>query len=86
MKRVITALGNPVLNNELRKYEKYDVFTDDLFYQDAVIDVVEEENVDDIVVSSLLQGQDDFIDFVEHIKRKNSVARIIVITDEFSKL
>ncbi len=84
MKRVITALGNPVLNNELRKYEKYDVFTDDLFYQDAVIDVVEEESVDDIVVSSLLQGQDDFIDFVEHIKRKNSVARIIVITDEFS--
>ncbi|MBQ9266842.1 MAG: AAA family ATPase [Clostridia bacterium] len=82
MKRVLTALGNPALNNELRRYEKYDVIEEDLFYQDAVVDVLEEESVDAIVVSGLLQGQDDFCDFIGRIKRKNSVARIIVITDE----
>ena len=84
MKRVLTALGNPVLNNELRRYEKYDVIAEDLLYQDAVIDLIEFENVDAIVISSILQGQDDFVDFVEKIKRKNSVARIIVIADVLS--
>lgn len=82
MKRVLTALGNPALNNELRKYEKYDVVAEDLLYQDAVIDMLDNEAIDSIIVSSLLQGQDDFFDFVERIKRKNSVARIVVITDE----
>lgn len=82
MKRILTALGNPVLNNELRKYEKYDVISEDLFYQEAVIDIVETESIDTIVISGVLQGQDDLIEFVTQIKRKNGVARIIIITDE----
>lgn len=85
MKKILTALGNPILNNELRRYEKYDLVAEDLFYQDAVFDILDEEQVDDIVVSSLLQGQEDFCDFIEAVKRKNSTARIIVITDEMNK-
>lgn len=84
MKRILTALGNPTLNNELRKYEKYDLIAEDLFYQEAVIDLVKTESVDTIVISGLLQGQDDLCEFVSSIKRKNSVARIIIITDEIS--
>lgn len=84
MKRILTALGNPVLNNELRKYEKYELVSEDLFYQDAVIDFVETDNIDTIVISGLLQGQNDLIDFIEAIKRKNGVARIILIVDELS--
>ena len=82
MKRILTALGNPVLNNELRKYEKYDVISEDLFYREAVIDIAETESIDTIVISGVLQGQDDLIEFVTQIKRKNGVARIIIITDE----
>ena len=33
MKRIITALGNSTLNNELKKYSKYYVISDELFYQ-----------------------------------------------------
>ncbi len=84
MKRILTALGNPTLNNELRKYEKYDLVAEDLFYQEAVIDLVETESIDTIVISGLLQGQNDLCEFISLIKRKNSVARIIVITDEVS--
>ncbi len=84
MKRVLTALGNPVLNNELRKYDKYDVITEDLFYQEAVMDIVETEGIDSIVISGLLQGQWDLVEFIQQMKRKNSVARVIVITDEIS--
>lgn len=85
MKRILTALGNPVLNNELRKYEKYDVISEDLFYQEAVIDIAETESIDTIIISGVLQGQDDLLEFVTQIKRKNGVARIIIITDEIKE-
>ena len=84
MKTVLTALGNPTLNNELRRYEKYDVISEDLLYQDALLDIIDEENVDSIIISSLLQGQNDFCEFVQKIRSKNSVARIIVIADELT--
>ena len=35
MKSIITAMGNPTLNNELKKYIEYDIEDDDLFYQDG---------------------------------------------------
>ena len=42
MKRILTALGNPTLNQELKKYSKYEVVSDDLFYQEAVLDFIKE--------------------------------------------
>lgn len=81
MNRIITALGNPVLNNELKRYEKYDVICDDLQYQEAVFDVLENEQTDTIILSGLLQGQSEFLEFALQVKKKNISSRIIVIVD-----
>ena len=32
MKKIVTALGNSILNDELKKYAKYDVLTEDIMY------------------------------------------------------
>ena len=85
MKRILTALGNSVLNNELKKYSKYDVVTDDLFYQEAVLDISKIENIDVIVISSLLQGQYDSIEFLKEVKKNNITSRIILIVDTISE-
>ena len=81
MKRIITALGNSTLNNELKKYSKYDVISDDLFYQEAVLDISKIENIDVIVISALLQGQYNLIEFLTEVKKNNITARIILIVD-----
>ena len=85
MKRILTALGNSVLNNELKRYSKYDVVTDDLFYQEAVLDITKIENIDVIVISSLLQGQYDSIEFLKEVKKNNITSRIILIVDTISE-
>lgn len=85
MKKIVTALGNPVLNNELKKYSKYDVIADDLFYQEAVLDISKIEDIDIIVISSLLQGQYDMMEFLMEIKKSNLGARIILIVDTISE-
>lgn len=82
MKRIITAMGNPTLNNELKKYAQYDVITGDLFYQDAVIDILEEENAEVLTLSGLLQGQWELNDFIDRIRKVNQQIRIIIVMDE----
>ncbi len=82
MKKIVTAMGNPTLNNELKKYAKYDVIGDDLFYQDAVIDLLEQESVDILTLSGLLQGQWELNEFIEKIEKTNFVGRIIIIMSE----
>ncbi|MBR4110591.1 MAG: AAA family ATPase [Clostridia bacterium] len=85
MKKILTALGNPTLNNELKKYEKYDVVCDDLQYQEAVFDVLESESPEVIILSGLLQGQFEFNEFVLEVKKKDVGARIIIIVDEIDE-
>lgn len=85
MKKILTALGNPTLNNELKKYEKYDVVCDDLQYQEAVFDVLENENPEVIILSGLLQGQFEFSEFVLEVKKKDIGSRIIIIVDEIEE-
>ncbi len=85
MKKIITAMGNVTLNNELKKYSKYDVLENDFFYQEAVIDQIVENHYDILVVSALLQGQLEFGEFIEKIRSIDRVVRIIVITDEIEE-
>lgn len=85
MKRIITAMGNDVLNNELKKYAKYDVVLEDLFCQDTLITKLNKYEVDTIIISGLLQGQWDLEEFVEKIRSKNNFARVIVVTDEIDE-
>ena len=85
MKRILTALGNSTLNNELKKYSKYDVITDDLFYQEALLDLIKIETVDVIVISSLLQGQYGMVEFLKEVKKSAITSRIILIVDVISE-
>ena len=84
MKRILTAMGNVTLNNELKRYSEYEVNEQDLFYQDAVIDLITEEEYDVLIVSALLQGQSEFPDFLEKVRGLNNQIRIIVVTDEIT--
>ena len=84
MKKVLTAMGNATLNNELKRYLEYELNENDLFYQDAVLDKLAEEKYDVLVVSALLQGQFEFPDFIDKIKAIDKLVRIIIVTDEIS--
>ena len=81
MIKILTALGNPVLNNELNRYEKYEVLSEDLFYQDALLDNLETKDADTIIVSGLLQGQYDIVDFLRMVRERSINSRIILIVD-----
>ena len=82
MKKIVTAMGNDILNNELKKYSKYDLISNDLFCQDMLVTCLSNCEVDTIIISGLLQGQWDLEEFVSKIIKENSSARIIIVIDE----
>ena len=85
MKKIVTALGNSTLNDELKKYSKYDVLAEDLFYQEAVLDISKMKEIDVIIISALLQGQYDMIEFLKEVKKNNITTRVILIVDTISE-
>ena len=84
VKKIVTALGNETLNNELRKYSKYDVLEEDFLYQEALSTFIQENDVDVIIVSGILQGDIHMVDFISSIKDARYSSRIILIVESIS--
>ena len=82
MKKVITAMGNDVLNIELKKYAKYDVLYEDLICQDYVINKLPNSNAEVLIISGLLQGRWNLEEFIQKIRKDNNKIRIIIVIDE----
>ena len=85
MKKILTALGNPTLNVELTKYSKYDVLSEDILYQEGVLDFLERNEADVIIISGLLQGQLTITDFAKQLRDTSKASRIIFIVDTISE-
>ena len=52
MKKIITALAEPQLNNELKKEKDFIVIGKDIQYQEGVIEILEtEKEVDFLIIS-----------------------------------
>lgn len=44
MNNVVTALGNPILNNELKRFNEINILLNDLQYKEAIIELLEKKN------------------------------------------
>lgn len=84
--KVLTALGNPILNMELKNYRELDVLSNDLQYQDAIIEFLEKEkNIDYIILSEVLSGNRNIEEIVDEIYITNKNINIIVIAENKNK-
>lgn len=86
MKKVVTALGNPILNNELKKYNEFQIMINDIQYQEAIIEFLEiEKNIDYIILNEILPGNISIEELINKIKIKNENIEIIIILEKENK-
>ena len=86
MIRIITALGNPNLNYNLRKHKEFDVIGNDIQYSEGIIELLEIDNeVDFIIISELLEGQMNLEKLLDTIIEINKNIKIILILNEENK-
>lgn len=86
MKKIVTALGNPILNNELKKYKEFQIMINDIQYQEAIIEFLEiEKDIDYIILNEILPGNISIEELINKIKIKNENIEIIIILEKENK-
>ena len=82
MKKIITALANPELNNSLKKQDEFDVLVDDIQYQDGILEILSEKEADILIMSELLKGENNLKELLKKIKQKNQNIKIILFLEK----
>ena len=86
MKKVITAIGNNILNENLRKINKYEIIGKDIQYKEGILEFLQLKNdVDVLILSELLEGQIDFKALISKILKINNKIDIIVFIENEDK-
>ena len=82
MKRVVTALGNPILNEELKQKKEIKILGNDIQYQDGILELLEmEKDIDYIILSEMLPGENRIEKLIEKIQDRNNEIQIILILE-----
>lgn len=83
MKKILTAIGNQKLNQELRKYENLEVICSDVQYKEGILEILEQNNdIDLVIINEEIQGQLDIEQLINTIKIINKNIEIVIIIKE----
>ncbi len=83
MKKIITAINNPKLNEELKKERKFEIIGKDIQYREAILDILEKNKlVDLIIISEEIPGEIELESLIERIKIINEKVKIIFILEK----
>ena len=56
--KIITAINNPKLNDELKNEKNIEIICKDIFYKEGILEILENEiNIDYIIINSQLEGE-----------------------------
>ena len=59
MKKILTAIGNEMINNNLREIEDIEVKEKDIFYKEGILEYLEKDSdIDIIILSETLLGEE----------------------------
>ena len=82
MKKIITALQNEKVNQKLAENKNIKIMTNDIQYQEGIIEALEIDcNIDFIIFSELLPGEIKIETLIEKIRQKNRNIKMIIILE-----
>ena len=80
---ILTAIGDPSLNNALRFENEFEVPEKDISYREGVLESLEKEkNIDIIILYEKIPGEIDFINLIKNIKLINNKIIIFFILEK----
>ena len=84
--KIITAMNNPELNEELKKEKNIEIICKDIFYKEGILEILENEiNLDYIFINYELPGEIKLNNLIEKIIEKNEKIKIIILIKKESK-
>lgn len=83
VKKIITAIDNPKLNEELKRENKFEIIGKDIQYREAILETLEKNNdIDLIIISEKIPGEINFDILIENIKKINEEIKLIFILEK----
>ena len=83
MKKVVTAIDNPNLNEKLKNENNIEIIGKDIQYKEAIIELLEKnKNIDMIIPYEKLPGNINFIELIKKIKIINIKIKLIIILEK----
>lgn len=82
MKKIITAVGNPILNEKIKIEENIEVIGNDIQYQEGIFEILEKEkNINYLILSEFISGELSTENLIEKIMLINKNIKIIIILE-----
>ncbi len=86
IRSVLTAIGNPILNDELKKIKNIKTINNDIQYQDGIFEILEiNNNIDYLILSQLIPGELNINKLIEKIENINQKIKIILILEKYDE-
>lgn len=85
MYNIVTAIGNENLNIQLKQMEKYNILFPDVFYQEALLEIINNDSIDKLILLDSLSGNLTKFELIENILKLNDNLDIIVILENEDK-
>lgn len=85
MKKIITAVDNPKLNEQLKQEEYIEVIAKDISYKEGILETLKKEiNIDIIIIKDNLPGEIGLENLIKKIKEINKEIKIIYLVEDHS--
>ena len=86
IKNILTAIGNPMLNNELKKIENINIVNNDIQYQEGIFEILEiNKNIDFLILSQIIPGKLNIEELLEKIQENIPKIKIIIILEKYDE-
>ena len=83
--KILTAIGNPILNNELKKIEDIEVINNDIQYQEGIFEILEIEKEIDFIIIRLIPGKLEICELIEKVEEVNYKIKIVLILEKYDE-
>lgn len=86
MTKIMTAINNPLLNEELKKENNVEIICKDIQYREGILEILEKNiNIDYIIIDEKLPGEIELIEVIEKIIKKYEKIKIIITIKKENK-
>ena len=86
MIKIITAIGNPNLNNELRKYNEFNVIGNDILYYEGILEILEINNdINYLIIGDFIDESSNIRKLISDVTNISRKTKIIAIIDKKNK-
>ena len=82
MKKIITAIGNQNVNQNLRRENIFEIVAQDIPYKEGVLEFLEQKEVDFLILSELLPGEIELKELIEKVKASYPNTQIILFLEK----